>query len=468
MKSIFINKALVAASLATLTLVSCKKQLELRPTDVIDETKAFRTVADLRKGLNGVYSQVGAGLVNGLYVASITADENRISIGENSGAGTFSFKWQYTPGAVGNDMSGDYLTFYRSIDRAHRVLEAMDQVVAATGAEEIEKNRIRAELIAFRGIAHYELLKRWMPAGYDPAALGVPLVLKTELLQKPARNTVGEVLAQVEADLTTAFNAGEIPSNSSDPYRLNKAAIAAYQARIALLKREWSKAITLADQAITLSGKTISPQSTYANIWRDVSNNEVLLKFDNNFGISTLWRTTAGTVDYEPSMKLKNQFNRTADIRFATFFGSSGNDTSIVVKYPGNASGPAINHLKAIRISELHLIKAEAYAETNQLTLAAQEINTVRRNRITGYTDISFGSSPEAITAIMNERFKELAYEGFRFFDLKRRGLPVERIAEDVQSANWQTLPANNFRFAFAIPAEEIFANSATVQNPGY
>lgn len=468
MKLVPIKKLVFIASVFTIALSSCKKELELRPTDVIDETKAFRTVTDLQKGLNGVYSQIGAGLLNGIYLAALPADETRISTGENSGAGTFTFKWQYTPGAVGNDASGDYLTFYRAIDRAHRVMDAMDQVTASNSAEEAQKRRIMAELIAFRGIAHFELLKRWMPAGYDPSALGIPIVLKSDLLQKPPRNTVGEVLAQVEADLNTAFNTDEIPSNASDVFRLNKAAISAYLARVALLKREWTKAITLADQAITLSGKSISPRSEYLNIWKDLTNNEVILKFDNNYGISALWRTTAGSVDYEPSIKLKSQYNRSTDIRFSSFFGSAGNDTSIVVKYPGNSVGPAVNQLKAIRISELLLIKAEAYAETGQLAQAAQEINTIRRNRITGYVDVTFSTKDEAITAILNERYKELAFEGFRFFDLKRRSLPVERIAADVQSNNWLTLPANNFRFAFAIPASEIFANPVTQQNPGY
>lgn len=447
---------------------SCKKQLELRPTDVIDETKAFRTVTDLQKGLNGVYSQIGAGLVSGIYLAALPSDEVRISVGENSGAGTFTYKWQYTAAAVGNDASADYQTFYRAIDRAHRVLNAMDQVTPANAAEESQKRRIQAELIAFRGIAYYELVKRWMPAGYDPSALGVPIVLKSDLLQKPARNTVGDVLAQAENDLNTGLNAAEIPANANDVFRLNKAALTAYLARIALLKKDWSKALNLADQAITLSGKTLATRTEYPNIWKDLTNSEVILKFDNNYTVASLWRSTAGTVDYEPSVKLKSQYNRTTDIRFSSFFGSAGNDTSIVIKYPGNSSGPANNHVKAIRVSELSLIKAEAYAETGQLAQAATEVNNIRRNRITGYTDVTFATKDEAITAILNERYKELAFEGFRFFDLKRRSLPVERITADVQSSNWQTLPANNFRFAFPIPADEIFANPATVQNPGY
>ena len=39
---------------------------------------------------------------------------------------------------------------------------------------------------------------------------------------------------------------------------------------------------------------------------------------------------------------------------------------------------------------------------------------------------------------------KELCFEGFRFFDLKRNNLPVQRNATDASPA-WQTLPAGNF-----------------------
>jgi hypothetical protein len=116
----------------------------------------------------------------------------------------------------------------------------------------------------------------------------------------------------------------------------------------------------------------------------------------------------------------------------------------------------------------MYLIRAEANAETNQLQRAADDLNLIRRNRITGYVDVTFASKDVAISAILNERFKELPYEGFRFFDLKRRGLAVERFASDVQSASWQTLAANNFRFALAIPQTEIFANPNTAQNEGY
>jgi hypothetical protein len=68
----------------------------------------------------------------------------------------------------------------------------------------------------------------------------------------------------------------------------------------------------------------------------------------------------------------------------------------------------------------------------------------------------------------MQERFVELCYEGHRFFDLKRRGLPVQRIAADAPSAAGTTLEANNFRFVLPIPLPEMVANPLMQQNPGY
>jgi hypothetical protein len=463
-----INKIIFGSFLLSIVF-SCKKQLELRPIDSIDDTKAFQSVADLEKGMFGVYSSYGAGVYNGYYIGSILADEAKIS-NENRGQGQFSFKWQYTAGT--GEHNNDYATFYRAIDRAHRVLAAMEQVSAATPQEATLKSRIQAELIALRAMSHYQLLIRFMPDGYNASALGVPVMLKSDLLGLPARNTVGEVITQIETDLNAARNSSDLPSSVADGLRISKAAVAGYQARVALLKRDWANAITYATDAITLSGTSLATIAQYPAIWGDAVNNEVILRFRNNYSITLYWRDTNGDVFFEPSDKLKAQYNRVTDVRFSTFFGSvttgGQNDTSTVKKFPGSAQGPQSNDIKDIRISEMYLIRAEANAELNQLTNAANDVNAVISNRITGYTNVTFATKDEAITAILNERFKELAFEGFRFFDLKRRSLPITRFASDVQSPNWQTLAASNFRFAMPIPQFEIFANPNTVQNPGY
>ena len=115
----------------------------------------------------------------------------------------------------------------------------------------------------------------------------------------------------------------------------------------------------------------------------------------------------------------------------------------------------------------MYLIRAEARAETNDLTGAAADLNALRDARINGYTAQSFSSKGDLITAILNERFKELPFEGHRFFDAKRRNLPIIRLAVDAQN-NKTTLESGNFRFLLPIPNSEIQANPLMVQNPGY
>ena len=125
--------------------------------------------------------------------------------------------------------------------------------------------------------------------------------------------------------------------------------------------------------------------------------------------------------------------------------------------------------LKGIRTVEMYLIRAEARAELNDLAGAAADINTIRQNRITGYTPIgAYPDKASAINDILLERYRELAFEGFRFYDLKRRNLDVQRAASDVDSPLWQTLPAGNYRFVFPIPIDEMLANPNMVQNDDY
>jgi hypothetical protein len=442
---------------------SCKKNLELLPSDSIDVSKAYTSVDDVEKGLLGVYA--ANDYTNKIYIGSILSDETKIS-NENRGQGQFTFKWQYSSSE--GEHNSDFGQYYVMLDRLNRILAIIDDIPANNAADQTRKAKIKAELIGLRGVAHYELLIRFMPSGYDANALGVAIMLKSDITAKPARNKVGEVVTQIETDLAAARNDSNIPNAPSDVVRLSKAAIAAYQARVALLKRDYTAAVTYATDAINLSGKTLASGGVYANYWSDGNESETIWKYKNQTAPQLLWRDTNGDVFFEPADKLKNQFDRVKDIRFATFFGSASGDTSIVIKYPGSALGPQINDEKIVRLSEMYLTRAEAYAQSSQLTQAAADVNAVRAARITGYTNVSFASKDEAVSAVLNERYKELCFEGFRFFDLKRNGLAVNRNTSDVQSTNWQNLSANDYHFALPIPQDEIAANPNAKQNPNY
>ena len=72
----------------------------------------------------------------------------------------------------------------------------------------------------------------------------------------------------------------------------------------------------------------------------------------------------------------------------------------------------------------------------------------------------------------MNERRKELAFEGDRIFDLNRLMLPVNRgpVNPGSITQNLDTIPYSNYMRVYPIPFNETQANAviAAQQNPGY
>src|SRR5690606_32119876 len=148
-----------------------------------------------------------------------------------------------------NSTTSAWVNFYIMIGRINRELNVFDNIVPANSAEQVQKERIRGELLALRAIAHFEMLQRYS-APYDPGALGIPYTTTSDLKAKPSRPTMAETLKGIEDDLTAA-NSTPIPNapevvGTAGVIRLSKAVIAGYRARIALYKKEWENAISYA------------------------------------------------------------------------------------------------------------------------------------------------------------------------------------------------------------------------------
>ena len=459
MKKLSIN---ISVMLVIILSGGCKKQLDQLPTDSIDITKAFTSVADLEQGLLGVYSANNQ--TNKEFIATILADEAKLS-SENRGQGQFEFKWQYSSGTGG--VTAAYRQYFTMIDRIHRVQAGMLTVLPANTDETNRIARVKAELSALKGIAYYESLINFMPPGYDGSALGIAIVNESCLTCTPARNTVAEVMAQIESLQNAARLDGAIPNAPTDPTRLSKAAIAGYQSRVAMLKKDWAAAITYASDAITLSGKTLATGTTFIQYWSDANESESILKYRNQTSPRLLWRDSNGDLFFEPSIKLKSLFDRVNDIRFSTYFSAAGTDTSFVNKFKGSGFGASINDLQIIRLAELYLNRAEANAHSNKLAQAAADVQAIRVARGVAGT-VTFASQAQAEAEVLNERFKELCFEGFRYYDLKRNTLPINRLASDVTSTEWQNLSATDYRYTLPIPTDAVLANPNTKQNPGY
>jgi hypothetical protein len=293
-------------------------------------------------------------------------------------------------------------------------------------------------------------------------------MLEANPTARPARNTQGEVMTQIEQDLADAKNlvVAATPANFSDTL-LNKVNVAAFQARVALYKGDWNAAVTYSTEVIASAVKPLVTGAAFSGIWTDANTNEVLLRirYLNSTAIGAMF-TSGANIYVAPSDKLVASFIP-ADIRLAAFIGTT--PSNYINKFYASARGARVVDMKAIRTAEMYLIRAEANAKkaTPDLAAAAADINFLRAQRITGYVDVTFATAAIAVTEVLNERFKELCFEGHRFWDLKRNGLPVQRNASDA-SPDWQTLAADSYRFVYPIPQSETNSNPNMKQNPGY
>lgn len=473
-------KILILSS-ALVTLFSCQKLLEIKETDFIGGDVALKTVLNNEQGVIGAYAAMNVEM--GILLNAVFADE--VVTADFYNAATVH-EWQYGTQDVSiRDQYTAITLYYRIIDRVNRVLQALPNATAANATQEALRSRIRGEALFLRAFCHFELYRY-----YSNSAVGTDLAMaymETPSLLPTARITVAPYFQKLKGDLAAAKPLLPAFSATSDIYRASNMAASALQARVALYLKEWNDAITFSTEYI--NAIPLASSANFPGIWTDANRSELAFKLSrtasNGGRIGSLFRGTSanasniGGITWTVSQKLWDSYDQTNDIRFSSYYknepllaGGSRKYTRLIKKYEGTAYGTPNENVadaKVFRTGEMYLIRAEARAENNDLVGAAADLNALRTARINGYTPVILASKDAAITQIMEERFKELPYEGHRFFDLKRRNLPVVRITADLPNPAAQAiLPAGNFRFLLPIPSTEIQANPLMQQNPGY
>ncbi len=449
-------------------LTGCKKELELRPTDRISDDNAFLTMEHLQLGTNTAFARFGA-MLNNVYATALVTDEAKLGL-DNAGQGALTYRYQYNAdNTSGGDVIGSYYSHYFMIDQANRVLANVAKVIPLNDPR---KPIIRGQLLALRAIGHFAIMQAYCKHYNATDPKGIAYMLNYDATAQPARLSMGAAMNLIEQDLADAYALlpAVTPATFTDTV-MNRLNIDAFRARIALYKGDYQKAIDYANVVIGSGIKPLVTGNAFNGIWTDLNQNEILFRtiYSTSAAVGSLWTTTSSLVYIAPSDKLIASYG-TGDIRKAAFIGTPSNGNNYVNKFYTSVRGPRVVDLKAIRMAEIYLIRAEAYARlgTPNLTAGAADLNMLRSMRITGYTPQTFATAADLLNAVLAERYKELCFEGSRLFDLKRYNLPVQRLASDVTAPLWQTLPAGDYRFVLPIPFDEILANPNMVQNDGY
>lgn len=454
--------SLILLLLIGMIAFSCSDELDIDPVlnDVIQPD--FNDVSDIESVLFGVYSGFKAeSQYTGFALAlgDWPADDLKIAQ-QNTGQGAIIHEWDYVNST--QNTTDAWAGAYTIVRRANFVIEGVD---AYEGEDTQEAQSLKAEAQILKALSLLHLHKLFGEKFVDGSELSVPYVNgATDITKQLGRSTTNELLDNVITDINEA-----IPNlmDSADPNRVTHSLAYGLLARAAMFRNRWDDVVTNCTLSIDSSDVQISSINNFGDMWGESDQDgEAIFKLALNpddIQVSDPYWTDGVGPRFDATADLLNLYADN-DVRLQSYFVDDEDDGFIIGKYYGPSTQRGFHEPFVMRLSELYLSRAEAHYELGNEADALNDLNMIRENRVPDF--VSGNETGDALRdAIRNERRKEFAFEGFRFFDLKRWGQDVVRTD---CTADECLLPAGDFRFVYPIPQAEMFANQNMVQNTGY
>ncbi|MDR3137287.1 MAG: RagB/SusD family nutrient uptake outer membrane protein [Tannerellaceae bacterium] len=496
-------KKIIALSL-TLLVISwgCTEDyLDTNPTDQTPEGLISSSVENLRLSINGIHRRMvsQAGSSQGLggepgYIVS------RESLGDDMTWKTNTWHmtthaWQAHRSATNSVVSFPWQYYYYWILGANFVLENLPPF------EETNPDLhdgLKGEALCFRAFAHFNLVQLYakrFAAGEANDNPGIPYRLSSETVPL-ARHTVAEVYEFINQDLDEAiirlenYAPEDAPSADRRTHFTIETALA-LKARVALAQQDYATAADASSKALAQAkvqgyqlmqgNELFHGFATMGNdvkemLWGALTKKDQTVYFYSfyaymswNFG-ATAVRQGVKAISLDTYDKLSP-----TDLRRQWWDpegSSNGLPATSYIPYPGQvrkfraeSTGDPVGHFPYVRIAELYLVQAEALARQGLDAEAQTVLTEFALTRDPEYQASNTGAA--LIEEIMTQRRIELWGEGFRWFDLKRLNLPLDRKGSnfDVAFCGLLEVPAGDARWQYAIPQKELDANPLMTTN---
>ncbi len=429
-------------------LFSCDV-LNQEPEALIATSDAIVDARSAEAALNGLYNAVQNGdLYGGRF---IMANE---MLAQNAIAAAFQAFWAEL--ASGNVPASNFhledlwVSAYAAVNSANSLIAAVPTV---PGLDAADQDRMLGTAYYFRALMFFDLLRQYGEFFEPGSPYGIPLVLNPSLaISETARATVAESFAQIAADLTEAMN--RLP-DSGDKFFATQGAAQALMARVALYQGNYTEALAMANAVIANGSYSLSDD--YNEIYTTEGAAESIfelnfLALDDGNAWAIEMYITPPEVAVAPALPAFFAATNNAErgLLFETIDGQIR-----CTKY-GRAREDEGSNTIISRLSEMYLIRAEALGFSGSPASALADINTIR-NRAGLPNLTAIATQDDLVTALLNERRAEFAFEGHYWFDLVRLGR-MEAVTGR---------PA--FRKVMPIPQRELNITDGTIdQNPGY
>ncbi len=488
----------IIVSVASLALLfsSCKKNyLETSPTNQASQDDVFKTTTNAWTAINGIHRSLyvqynGQQDQGGQSKNMIDMDflgEDLVSPTTANGWFITTYRWQSHRNE--NSASTPFFNFqfyYQIIANANMIIAN----IGNAAGPDADKKAIRGQALAYRAWSYFQMIQLYAKR-FDKTTpndgLGLPLILEPTKDKLP-RSTVAQVYTQIVADLAAAItNLSDAPARSNASH-INLNVAKGMRARVAMAMQDWAAAAQFASEArqgfsLMSTAQYMTGFNNYTNpewMWGSHQIQEQTTFFYSFFAFmscdynSTNIRTGPKCIN----STLYNGISAT-DIR-KQLWDPTGTNTAFPIP-PGGArfqymnrkfismgGGSSIGDVPMMRTAEMYLIEAEAKARLGgQDAAAAQALFTLVKARDPNYV-LSTNTGAALINEIMFHRRVELWGEGFRFYDLKRLNLPLDRNGANHVASVAVTLnvPAGDKQWEFLLPRTELNANPNCVQNP--
>jgi hypothetical protein len=471
---------------------SCSKSFhDQTPYDAVSATSAVTNEASMYTALVGLYSSLRATDFYGRTYAikgDLMSDNSFLS-SQNSGRylGFNNYDMDKTNGYPSNI----WQNAYAAIKNANLIINSK---------LDISNNNISqmyAEAYALRGLIYFDLVRNFaLPYVGNSAKPGVPIVLEFNQNSKPARDSISKVYDQVISDLNQAYALSKYDMGSTMTFLstggsrvvnssfVTKYVISGILARVYQHMGNWAGAKAAALDVVNNGGYSLTTSAGLVGYWAGTTPRtdkvetmfEVTSDANNSVSDGTLAniyvpKPTGSYGDILATKALYDAYTVT-DARKGLYnpttrTGQLGT-AYYVTKYPINTT--SYDDVKIVRYADVLLILAEAYYNTSDETNALKYLNMVATKRDPSYTGYTT-TGAAVLESILNERLKELAFEGYRFWDLYRlQRTFVKPQAQDASNAISKSVtvtPATR-NFIFPIPFDETLVNANIQQNDNY
>lgn len=453
--------ALLGATILLLSLgiTGCGKFVELdAPSTSIGVQEAFTTESAATSAVLGLYNSSAMQYIS-LYYTGVTGS-SADDVHYSSSSVDYD---QFANNAitVDNGMNNNNIwTYgYSQLFQINQVIEGLKgSPVLGTDF----KNQLMGEALTWRAFMYFYLVNFYGD---------VPLVLSTDIDKTAhmARTPKAQVWKQIETDLSTAASLLNAAYPSADRARINQFTAKALLTRVYLFEKKWSEAEQTATAVLQSSDYELNPD---LNTVFTKDSKEIIWQIANTTGISTYGSNFLAPDGVLPAYILYNTMVEAFEpgdqrrIDWVLEATVSGKNYDYVYKYKDRA-GTGDEYNVMLRLAEVYLIRAEARAEQNKMSGSLEDLNVIRhRAGLEALAGLDQGS---LLLAIQQEYKVEMFGEwSHRWLDLKRWPSLEGKTsrADDLLApikADWQSTDV-----LYPIPQQQILANTALTQNPGY